>query len=447
MSSPQHYSPKHGARANSNDWMDDSSSGVVVGGSDERLPLLGASNTRRGRPFTTPASSQPPMPSPTKYSTGNNGNGNCYNVKGGKTTATINQPIALDANRHTFQRQSRPRKAVAEFRKKHRQTADATATTEGGILPVTSWQGRVGIHLHVDEIDIDKVMQVFTSPTKKDSNWNAVDHFEVVRLWQSEPPYIGHELWSEWPLSEDEDNGGGEIDWTAAMPEIYVFSFGVIVFWNFPNEDYEKKWIDNRLLNELENACGDLYKEDEIESAMDSVSFQYGGGYQKFSIKQDHCILSTRDEGEKLAVSFALAKSSLLSLYELRVQHVIERNSHLPQEMVENGRIHMSTKDMTREVGRLFLVKHGINLDQSLIDTPEEFWEDDRFETTYDTTLKYMKVGKRLDLVNSRLDMIGELHNKIMEENHTHHAEILEWIIIWLIVVEVLLDMLHLGFY
>lgn len=34
-----------------------------------------------------------------------------------------------------------------------------------------------------------------------------------------------------------------------------------------------------------------------------------------------------------------------------------------------------------------------------------------------------------------------------IEENQNHHAVILEWIIIILIVVEVLLDMLHLGFY
>ena len=76
-----------------------------------------------------------------------------------------------------------------------------------------------------------------------------------------------------------------------------------------------------------------------------------------------------------------------------------------------------------------------------------EFWEDDRFESTYDTTLKYFEISKRLTLVNNRLTMIGELHQVLIEANQNHHAVILEWIIIILIVVEVLLDMLHLGFY
>ncbi|GAX16982.1 hypothetical protein FisN_5Hh361 [Fistulifera solaris] len=342
------------------------------------------------------------------------------------------KPAALDANRNKFQKQSQPRKAIAQFRKKTRQQ-----------LP--TWAGRVTVHLHVDEIDIEKVTEAF----RQRDGWNAIDHFEVCRIWQTEPPYIGHETlgtMSDWPMSDEEavDNGHIAVDMTTAMPELYLFSFGAAVFWNFPSDEYEKEWMTKHLLEDLSDYCGDSYSDAEIESAQDSISFQYG---DKYSIKRDVCVLSTRDSGEKLAVSFALAKSSLLSLYELRVQQVIERNSHIPEAMVQNGRIHMSTREMSREIGRLFLVKHGINLDQSLIDTPEEFWEDDRFEPYYDVTLKYFEISKRLSLVNNRLDMIGELHNKIMEENHTHHAVILEWIIILLIVVEVVLDLLHLGFY
>lgn len=341
------------------------------------------------------------------------------------------KPAALDANRNKFQKQSQPRKAIAEFRKKTRQQ-----------LP--TWAGRVAVHLHVDEIDIEKVTEAF----RHKDGWNAIDHFEVCRLWQTESPYIGYETLPDWPFSDEEaiDNGQltAPVDMTTAMPEIYLFSFGAAVFWNFPSEEYEKEWMTKNLFEDLSDFCGDSYSDAEMESARDSISFQYG---DKYAIKRDVCTLSTRDSGEKLAVSFALAKSSLLSLYELRVQQVIERNSHIPEEMVKNGRIHMSMREMSREVGRLFLVKHGINLDQSLIDTPEEFWEDDRFEPFYDITLKYFEISKRLSLVNNRLNMIGELHNKIMEENHTHHAVILEWIIILLIVVEVLLDLLHLGIY
>jgi uncharacterized Rmd1/YagE family protein len=46
-------------------------------------------------------------------------------------------------------------------------------------------------------------------------------------------------------------------------------------------------------------------------------------------LKQYVATLTTREWGEKLAVSFALAKSSLLTVYEECVQQTTEQNSHI----------------------------------------------------------------------------------------------------------------------
>jgi len=85
--------------------------------------------------------------------------------------------------------------------------------------------------------------------------------------------------------------------------------------------------------------------------------------------------LSTRDSAEKLAVSFAFAKSALLSIFEWRLEKTIERNSHIPEELAKTGHINLSRAEISKEIGRIYLVKHGIHLDNSLLDTPEEFWE------------------------------------------------------------------------
>jgi uncharacterized Rmd1/YagE family protein len=227
------------------------------------------------------------------------------------------------------------------------------------------------------------------------------------------------------------------------VPEVYIFSFGAVVFWNFPGPEDETQWLEQNIFHLVaDGVCGEAHTAEEIVAAADDMAFTFG---ETFSMKRDIATLTTRETGEKLAVSFALAKSSLLSIYEERVQRTIDRNSHIPEEMAKHGRIHMSREEIGKEVGKMFLVKHGINLDCSLIDTPEEFWEDDRFEATYESTLKYFEIAKRLTLVNNRLHMIGELHQVLIEENQNHHAVVLEWIIIVLIVVEVVLDLLHMG--
>ena len=73
--------------------------------------------------------------------------------------------------------------------------------------------------------------------------------------------------------------------------------------------------------------------------------------------------------------------------------------------------------------------------------------QDDRFEGVYERAMKYFEITKRLSLVNNRLDMIQDLHEVLIEAAENHHAVYLEWIIIVLIVAEVVLDLLHLGFY
>ena len=102
---------------------------------------------------------------------------------------------------------SRPRKAIAEFRKKSRSRE--------------RWTGRIGVHIAVDEIDMERVSLRLLDRLQ---GWEAVDFFDAIRLWQTEPPYIGHEQWNEWPMSEEEEDGLGEgsIDVQATMPEVYV---------------------------------------------------------------------------------------------------------------------------------------------------------------------------------------------------------------------------------
>ena len=318
-------------------------------------------------------------------------------------------------------KQSRPRKKVSEFRRKGRD--------------YSTWRGRIGLHIRVDEVDIKALSEVIL---KGLPGWELEDHYDVMRLSQIHIPYDRAEM----PLSDDESTFKKE-DFDATMPEVYIFSFGAVVFWNFFSAKQEEDWMDKHLLSHLD-VCGALHKPSAAEDASDEIAFVFG---ETSSFKWDVVTLSTRERGEKLAVSFALAKSSLLSIYEWRLQRTIERNSHIPEELAKNGTIHMTREEISREIGRIFLVKHGINLDSALSDTPEEFWEDDRFEGVYDSAMKYFEIPKRLELVNNRLSMIQDLHEVLIQAVENHHAVYLEWIIIILIVVEVALDLFHLTIF
>lgn len=79
--------------------------------------------------------------------------------------------------------------------------------------------------------------------------------------------------------------------------------------------------------------------------------------------------------GEKLAVSFAVAKSANLSIYEWCLEQAVQRNSHIPEALAKTGKLHLSRKEINVEIGRLYLLNNAINLETNMLDTPEEFWE------------------------------------------------------------------------
>lgn len=62
-------------------------------------------------------------------------------------------------------------------------------------------------------------------------------------------------------------------------------------------------------------------------------------------------------------------------------------------------------------------------------------------EQDYRMVFDYLEMKSRTDVSNTRLDMLRELLNVLQQQMENAHAVKLEWIVIWLIVVEVVLQL------
>lgn len=63
-------------------------------------------------------------------------------------------------------------------------------------------------------------------------------------------------------------------------------------------------------------------------------------------------------------------------------------------------------------------------------------------EQEYRMIFDYLEMKSRTDVSNTRLDMLRELLDVLQSQMENAHAVKLEWIVIWLIVVEVVLQMI-----
>jgi len=74
--------------------------------------------------------------------------------------------------------------------------------------------------------------------------------------------------------------------------------------------------------------------------------------------------------------------------------------------------------------------------------TTDFFWEEDKFEPEYKMVMRYLEMSGRVEVVNKRLDLLRELLDVLQEQMEANHAVALEWIVIWLIVIEVLIEVI-----
>jgi uncharacterized Rmd1/YagE family protein len=58
-------------------------------------------------------------------------------------------------------------------------------------------------------------------------------------------------------------------------------------------------------------------------------------------------------------------------------------------------------------------------------------------------SLAYLEINQRVDVLNARMGVIGDLLDMLKEHLTTSHGEFLEWIIIVLIAIEILMGLIE----
>jgi len=218
-----------------------------------------------------------------------------------------------------------------------------------------------------------------------------------------------------------------EVEGEKGKGDIFYFAFGSIVCWGLTAEECRKVLLE---VKKFEHQPITL-----IES--DDFLYTYG---EKAAITDDETIiLPDNDVMTKLAVSHGIAQSVKLGVFEDTISHTFTLTKHIPEQLARYGKISLSRKEIRRKMGELFLDRSSINLHVDVLDTPEFFWEHAELEPYYDMTANHLDLSKRVEALNQRLDVVHELFGMLGSELNHQHSSRLEWMIIWLILIEVAL--------
>jgi len=151
--------------------------------------------------------------------------------------------------------------------------------------------------------------------------------------------------------------------------EMFVFSYGVVVFWNF-TERQEKDVLADLTFATMVDEKGHITTNlplttnplDEEDFETEEFHFEYNNELSRPRIYNDMITLRSGDHMIKLAISHAIAQSTKLSFFEETMAAQMEAAKDVPARLAKTGELGMKREDVIKLLGGLFKSRVDVNL-------------------------------------------------------------------------------------
>ncbi|CAH0713415.1 unnamed protein product, partial [Brenthis ino] len=221
--------------------------------------------------------------------------------------------------------------------------------------------------------------------------------------------------------------------------EIIFFKEGAVVFWNCTELEA------NNVLQFIRPYEVESYPKDVVKKEREVMTYQYQPNAKRCYL-QESCFVLVPDADnslEKYSFSHAMAQSARLGAWEARLEALAAAVRAHSALMQSEGVTRVEKKEVVRKLGELFSLRHQLNVESDLLDTPDCYWEDERLERLYSNTVAYFTIPKRIRVLNERLSHCVELLQLVSAWAADRHHVRLEWMVIALILAEVCFELLH----
>jgi uncharacterized Rmd1/YagE family protein len=223
-----------------------------------------------------------------------------------------------------------------------------------------------------------------------------------------------------------------------SFAEMFVFGYGVVVFWNF-TERQEKDILADLTFSQNETGISLVSRPQEADSfETEEFHFEYNPHIARPRIFNDMITLRSGDHMVKLAMSHALAQSTKLSFFEEGMERTMHEAQYVPRRLALTGRLGMKREEVVKILGRLFQSRVDVNLSSNVLDVPNFFWDSEpTLHPLYAAVREYLEIKPRIQVLNERcrvfLDLAEILSDSIADTKMTK----ITWIIIVLIVLSI----------
>jgi uncharacterized Rmd1/YagE family protein len=207
---------------------------------------------------------------------------------------------------------------------------------------------------------------------------------------------------------------------------IYVFKYGVVCFFN----------CDPIRISEFLTFISPYCKNRFQESLSEEYTIKTNSVENKISYSQIE-IVGENTEALRL-IMLNVSQSVALDYYYEQTTKLMEETNYHTQILATNGKLGITGKNLKKYIGTSLLLKNRIAENLYIFDSPDETWNDEylnKIDTdlkrTFDLQERTRNIQEGLNIIKDNLELFRALLQY-------RHSNILEWIVIILILIEVI---------
>ncbi|CBX97897.1 hypothetical protein IAQ61_000920 [Plenodomus lingam] len=220
--------------------------------------------------------------------------------------------------------------------------------------------------------------------------------------------------------------------------EMFVFSYGVAVFWNFTEKQEKDILADLTFSSTATGVTLATRPLTESDFETEEFHFEYNPDIPRPRVYNDMITLKSGDHMIKLAMSHAIAQSTKLSLFEEGMSRTMLAAQYVPKRLALTGKLGMARTDVVKMIGQLFTSRVDVNLSSNMLDTPNFFWDSEpTLHPLYTAVREYLEIKPRIQVLNERCQVFLDLGEILSDSISDRKMTRITWIIIILIVLSI----------
>lgn len=207
---------------------------------------------------------------------------------------------------------------------------------------------------------------------------------------------------------------------------VYVFKYGAACFLNYTDNDISE------FLKEIVPFCKNIFANRFTdEFLVETGAKELKVGFNKIEVQS-----ATIDVLRLVMLN--VTQSVALDFYEEQTNNLLAETNNYTQQLENKGRLGISNTKLKKYIGRTLLLRNRIAENIYVFDSPPETWENESLnkidadlKRTFDLQVRVRMIGEGLNIIRDNLELFRAL---LQYKN----SNILEWIVIILILVEVM---------